>query len=57
MDPTIRFFCYLGAAVAFGLSALGGTRSGSGGQPAVLLPIGLLLWVLPALWDAGEAAF
>ena len=57
MDPTIRFFFYLAAAAAFGLSALGGTRSGSGGQPAVLLPIGLLLWLLPTLWDAGEIAF
>ena len=57
MDPTVKFFFYLAAAVAFGLSALGGTRSGKGGQPAVLLPLGLLLWLAPTVWDAGKAAF
>jgi hypothetical protein len=57
VDPTIRFFCYLGAAVCFALAALGGTRSGSPGQPAVLVPLGLLLFILPAVWDSGELAF
>ena len=57
MDPRLSFFCYLGAAVAFGLAALGGTRKGSAGQPVVLVPLGLLLWVLPTLWAAGAAAF
>jgi hypothetical protein len=57
MDPKIQFFCYLGAVASFALAALGGTRKGSGGQPAVLVPIGLLLWVIPTMWNAGEAAF
>ena len=57
MDGTIKFFCYLAAAACFGLAALGGARKGGAAQPAVLLPVGLLLWLLPTLWDAGEAAF
>jgi len=57
MDPTIRFFCLLAGAACFALAALGGTRRGAGGQPAVLLPLGLLLWMLPTVWDAGNAAF
>ena len=57
MDPKIRFFCYLGAAACFGLAALGGARSGKAAQPGVLIPLGLLLFVLPFLWDTGEAAF
>ncbi len=57
MDPKLAFFCYLAAAACFTLAALGGTRRGAGGQPAVLLPAGLLLWLLPTLWRAGEVAF
>ena len=57
MDPKIRFFCYLGAAACFGLAALGGARSGKAAQPNVLIPLGLLLFVLPFMWDTGEAAF
>ena len=57
MNPTIRFFCYLAAAGCFAVATLGGTRKGAGGQPATLLPLGLLLWLAPTLWDAGNAAF
>jgi len=57
MDPKLQFLCYLAAAVCFALAALGGTRKGSAGQPAVLLPVGLLLWLAPTLWNSWEAAF
>lgn len=57
MDPKLQFLCYLAAAVCFALAALGGTRKGSAGQPAVLLPLGLLLWLAPTLWNSWEAAF
>ncbi len=57
MDPKIRFLFFLAAGICFLVAALGGTRKGSAGQPAVLLPAGLLLWLAPAIWDAWEAAF
>ena len=57
MSNNLRFFCYLGAAACFALAALGGARKGNAAQPAVLLPVGLLLFVLPTMWDAGEVAF
>jgi hypothetical protein len=57
MSPKLQFLCFLGAAVCFGLAALGGTRKGSATQPAVLVPVGLFLWLLPTLWDAWERAF
>lgn len=55
MDPKLTFLCYLGAAVSFGLAALGGARKGSAAQPAALVPVGLILWLLPALWSAAKA--
>ncbi|MEY2567587.1 MAG: hypothetical protein QOE35_2116 [Actinomycetota bacterium] len=57
MSPKFQFLCFLGAAVSFALAALGGTRKGSATQPVVLVPIGLLLWLLPTLWNAWQAAF
>ena len=57
MDPKITFFCYLGAAACFGLAALGGARRGKVAQAEVLIPLGLFLWLLPTMWNAGEAAF
>jgi hypothetical protein len=57
MSPKLTFLCYLAAAVCWGLAALGGTRKGSAGQPAVLVPLGLLFFVLPILWTAWEKAF
>lgn len=57
MDPKIRFFCYVGAAACFVLACLGGTRKGTATQPPVLVPLGLLLWLLPLLWEAGGTAF
>jgi len=55
MDPTISFLCYLAAAALFLLAALGGARTGPANRIA-LVPAGLLLWLLPTLWDAGERA-
>jgi hypothetical protein len=57
MSPKLTFLCFLGAAICWALAALGGTRKGSAGQPAVLVPLGLLLFVLPSLWNAWETAF
>ncbi len=57
MDPKLRFFFLLASGICFLVAALGGTRRGSAGQPAVLIPAGLLLFVVPAIWDAWEQAF
>jgi hypothetical protein len=57
MSPKLNFLCLLAGAVCFGLAALGGTRKGSAGQPAVLVPLGLLLITLPSLWNMWEQAF
>ena len=57
MDPKIRFFFFLAAGICFLVAALGGTRKGSAGQPAVLIPLGLLLWLVPTIWDTWETAF
>ena len=57
MNPKLQFFCYLASAVCFLVAALGGTRRGSAGQPAVLVPLGLLLFVVPTLWTAYQHAF
>lgn len=56
MDPALEFLCYLAAAACLLLAALGGTRRGPV-SPVALLPAGLLLWLLPTLWAAGERAF
>lgn len=57
MDPKLQFFCFLAAALCFLLAGFGGTRRGRVLQPEVLVPIGLFLWLLPALWNTYEAAF
>jgi hypothetical protein len=57
MSPKLEFLCFLGAAVCFALAALGGTKRGTATQPAVLVPLGLFLWLLPTLWNAWERAF
>jgi hypothetical protein len=57
MDPKATFFCYLGAAACFLLALFGGTKTGKVGEPAALLPLGLLLWLAPTLWVAGQRAF
>jgi len=56
MDPKLSFFFYLAAAVCFALAAFGGDRVARGRSMA-FLPVGLLLWLVPTLWGAGEAAF
>jgi hypothetical protein len=57
MSPKQQFLCYLAAVVCFGLAAAGGTRKGSAGQPAVLVPLGLLLLSLPQLVNTWKIAF
>jgi hypothetical protein len=57
MDPKLQFACYVAAAVCFGLSALGGFRRGTVGPPVMLVPLGLLFWLLPLLWTTGDTAF
>jgi hypothetical protein len=57
MNPKLQFFCYLASALCFLVAALGGTRRGSAGQPATLVPLGLLLFVVPTLWAAYQHAF
>jgi hypothetical protein len=44
-------------AICFALAALGGTKKGRAGQPAVLIPLGLLFVTLPSLWNMWETAF
>jgi hypothetical protein len=57
MNPKLQFLFYLASALCFLIAALGGTRRGSAGQPAVLVPLGLLLFVVPTLWSAYQQAF
>jgi hypothetical protein len=63
MSKEVEFFFYVGAAVCFVLAALGegwkyGRRTRSGLAPQlVLLPLGLLLWLIPLLWNTGDIAF
>jgi hypothetical protein len=57
MDDKLRFFFLLGSALSFLLAAFGGTRRGRLLQPEVLVPLGLLLWVVPSVWDVYERAF
>lgn len=54
MDAAVEFLFYLAAAGCFLLAALGGARKGA--NPAALVPAGLLLWLVPTLWQAGERA-
>ncbi len=63
MDPEIKFFFFLGAVICFALAAAGeawrfGGRTRRGLAPAVsLVPLGLLLWLFPTMWAAGESVF
>ena len=57
MSPKLHFLCLLAGAICFALAALGGTKKGSAGQPAVLIPLGLLFITLPSLWNMWETAF
>ena len=63
MDLKAQFFFYLAAAICFGLAAIGeawkyGARSRVGAKPLIaLLPLGLLVAVIPTLWNVAEAAF
>jgi hypothetical protein len=54
MDPAVEFLLYLAAAGCLLLAVLGGARTAA--NPAALLPLGLLLWLVPTLWEAGERA-
>ncbi len=63
MDDKIEFFFYLGAVICFGLAAIGegwrfGGRTRRGLAPALsLVPLGLLLWLFPTMWEMGKAVF
>ena len=57
MDDQLRFFFLLGSAACFLLAVFGGTKRGRILQPEALVPLGLLLWVLPTLWDVYDRAF
>lgn len=56
MDPTIRFLFYLGAAVCFAVAAFASGRA-AGRTSVAFIPLGLLLWIAPTVWDAGTTAF
>ena len=56
MDPTIRFIFYLAAAVCFAVAAFGGGRA-TRAKSLAFVPLGLLLWIVPTVWDSGSAAF
>ena len=56
MDIKLKFFFYLAAAIVWGLAALGNSFK-VGKRGMVLVPLGLLLWIIPTVWDVGEAAF
>jgi len=57
MNPKLQFLAYLGSALCFLVAALGGTRRGKAAQPAVLVPLGLMLFVVPTLWASYLRAF
>ncbi len=63
METKSQFFVYLAAAICFGLAAIGeawkyGARSRIGAKPLIaLMPLGLLVALLPTLWEVAEAAF
>ena len=53
MNVELRFLFLLGALICFGLAAAGGRFSTRVG----LVPLGLALFIFPAVWDTGVAAF
>ena len=63
MSDKTSFFFYLGAVICFVVAAAGeGWRFGRLGRRGmaprlVLVPLGLALFVVPTMWDAGVAAF
>ncbi len=58
MDPKITFFFYLAAVICFGLAAFASAGGGRGFAARIsLVPLGLALWLFPAMWTAGTSAF
>lgn len=63
MDLKAQFFCYVAAALCFALASIGeawryGARTRAGGKGLIaLLPLGLLVALLPTIWNVAEAAF
>ena len=59
MDKKVEFFFYMAAVICFGLAATGeGVRLGRVGRRTIsLVPLGLLLWLFPLMWNTGRAAF
>jgi hypothetical protein len=63
MDTKAQFFFYLAAAICFGLATVGeawkyGARTRVGAKPLIaLMPLGLLLALIPTLWNVAESAY
>lgn len=63
MDPRLTFLFYLGAVVCFVIAAFSAAVPGPGatgrglGARVGLVPLGLALWLFPAMWATGSAAF
>lgn len=63
IGPTGQFFFLLAAVVCFALAAIGEPRvMGRLGRPGAasrvaLVPLGLALYVFPAMWNTGKLAF
>lgn len=58
LKAEIVFIFYLAAVICFLLAAAGGMgKAGRGTSPVALVPLGLALWLFPAMWNTGAAAF
>ncbi|MGI9021811.1 MAG: hypothetical protein ACR2HV_00995 [Acidimicrobiales bacterium] len=63
MHPKVSFFYYLAAIICFLVAAIGadwrfGARGRKGLAPRlVLVPLGLLLFVIPAMWTSYKLGF
>jgi hypothetical protein len=61
MDPKLTFLFYLAAVVCFLIAAFAQIAAGRTGRAlggrVGLVPLGLALWLFPAMWTAGTSAF
>ncbi len=63
IDAKGQFFFYLAAVICFALAAAGdawafGRMGRRGLAPRLaLVPLGLLLWLFPLMWNTGKTAF
>ncbi len=56
MDIKIKFFFWLASVIVLFLASIGNSFK-VGKRGMVLMPLGLLLFVFPFMWDQGVAAF